>query len=308
MNKSDRSALVYADLPKAGLGNMLFVWARALVFSHLNNLPYYTSSWTHLRIGPILRRERHTRLYWGYFNSRKVLRPWQRLKLIGLSRIEEPPLEDLPQISDNAVYEFHTIPHWRDYFAGLKPHRLIIREHLMAMISEKTRRRLTGHPKPCIAMHIRMGDFRNLAEGEDFAKVGLVRTPLDYFSHFTLSIRQIAGQELPVTLFSNGSDDELAPLLAIPGVQRAGRNSDIIDLLLMANSQLIICSAGSTFSYWAGFLADAPVLLHPDHIHEPLRPDSVNERYFEGGVREPSDQWPLLLKQNIIELAAFQRK
>lgn len=303
MNKHARSALVYADLPRAGLGNMLFVWARALVFSHLNNLPYYTSSWTHLKIGPILRRERHARLYWGYFDNRNVLRPWQMLRLIGLTKIKEPSLEELPQIKDNAVYEFHTIPHWRDYFAGLKPHRQIIRERIMYMVSNRTRARLDIQPRPCISIHVRMGDFRNLRAEEDFAQVGLVRTPLVYFINLILGIRQVAGKELPVTIFSDGEADELAPLLTISNVHRADRNPDIVDLLLMAQSQLIVCSAGSTFSYWAGFLSEAPVLLHPDHIHHPLRSHDVNERYFEGGVREPPDQWPSLLRRNISDLS-----
>ena len=151
-----------------------------------------------------------------------------------------------------------------------------------------------------------MGDFRHLQAGENFAQVGLVRTPLVYFIDLIRDIRQIAGKELHVTVFSDGEAEELAPLLAISGVQRANHNPDIVDLLLMAQSQLIICSAGSTFSYWASFLSEAPVLLHPDHIHQPLRPDDVNERYFEGGIRESPDRWPSLLRQNIGELTNWQ--
>lgn len=82
-----------------------------------------------------------------------------------------------------------------------------------------------------------------------------------------LNLLSNARKELPATIFSVGKDEELAPLPAVLGVQWAERNPDIVDLLLMAQSQLIIFSAGSTFGYWAGFLADAPLLLHPDHIH-----------------------------------------
>jgi len=91
----------------------------------------------------------------------------------------------------------------------------------------------------------------------------------------------------------------LQDILRLPDVCRATREADIVDLLLLARSRLLIASAGSTFSYWAGFLADAPVLLHPDHIHMPLRPSDVNQHYFEGGVRGPAETWPELLKQNI---------
>lgn len=297
-------SFVYANLPRAGLGNMLFVWARALVFAHLNNLPLYTSSWTHPKIGPLLRRERHTRLYWGYFESREVLKSWQRLGLWRLARIDESPLEQLSRLQDHTLYVFSTIPHWDDYFVGLKPHRELIRERLLGMVSAKTRRRLASQARPCIAVHVRMGDFRALRTNEDFADVGHVRTPLAYFTDLIEGIRLVAGKELPATVFSDGKDEELAPLLAVPGVQRAERNPDIVDLLLMAQSQLIICSAGSTFGYWAGFLADAPLLLHPDHIHQPLRPGNVNTQFFEGGVTSVVAQWPELFRANIQGIAA----
>ena len=36
----------HAELPKAGLGNKLFVWAKALALSRLNELPLVVSGWT----------------------------------------------------------------------------------------------------------------------------------------------------------------------------------------------------------------------------------------------------------------------
>lgn len=82
-----------------------------------------------------------------------------------------------------------------------------------------------------------------------------------------LNLLSNARKELPATIFSVGKDEELAPLPAVLGAQWAERNPDIVDLLSMAQSRLIIFSAGSTFGYWAGFLADSPLLLHPDHIY-----------------------------------------
>ena len=57
---------VYVDFPKVGLGNMLLVWARAVVFCKLNNLDLTTSSWWGLRWGALLRRESKKRLYYQY--------------------------------------------------------------------------------------------------------------------------------------------------------------------------------------------------------------------------------------------------
>jgi len=56
-----------------------------------------------------------------------------------------------------------------------------------------------------------------------------------------------------------------------------------------------VTSAGSTFSYWSGFLADAPLIMHPDHIYAPIRPVSINERFYEGPLI-PDNQPDLIVK------------
>jgi hypothetical protein len=52
-------------------------------------------------------------------------------------------------------------------------------------------------------------------------------------------------------------------------------------LILLSRSKIIITSAGSTFSYWAGFLSDSPIIMHPDHIHHSIRL-SHESGYYEG--------------------------
>lgn len=297
----ETTALVWARLPHAGLGNMLFVWARALVFARLNGLPLLTSGWSRIHLGPILRCERQWRFYGRYFRALDSV-PWSLkwLARFGSAHITEPEvaLLDSPPGS-NRVYVFSRIPHWRDYFGSFREQRDLVRVSLLQMLQAKHQERLQQLARPWIGVHIRRGDFRLLRPGEDFSKVGLVRTPLDYFIDLIAGVRQIHGRDLPVMVFSDGHDHELEAVLRLSGVGRAPRQPDVLDLLLLARSRLIIASAGSTFSYWAGFLADAPLLLHPDHIHAPLRPADVNQQYFEGGVRGPAAGWPALLKQNI---------
>src|SRR4051812_47874626 len=60
-------SIVYVKFPKTGLGNMLLVWARALIFAKLNHMELQTSSWWGFRWGAFLRREQKKRLYWRYF-------------------------------------------------------------------------------------------------------------------------------------------------------------------------------------------------------------------------------------------------
>lgn len=301
-------SLVFALLPYAGLGNMLFVWARALVFSRLNELPLMTAGWGYIHIGPIIRKERHQRFYGRYFSQIDAVPLWRKwLALSCYTKIHEPEITTLSTLPGrNSLYVFSQIPHWQDYFGSIREHRDMVRSALEQMLKSNYRERLMQLERPWIGVHIRRGDFRPLQPGENFAKVGLVRTPLEYFRELIIGVRQIHGTDLPVTVFSDGYDEELQEILRLPGVCRATRQPDIIDLLLLARSRLLIASAGSTFSYWAGFLADAPVLLHPDHIFMPLRAQDVNQYYFEGGVHGPAESWPELLKYNIQAIDATE--
>lgn len=286
----------FAKLPRAGLGNMLFVWARAEVFAYLNQIPVFTSSWTQPRLGPTLRREKGKRIYWRYFRKTSSLHRWhQWWSLASFTHVFEPTVEVLsPEENDKKnLYIFSRIPHWSDYFSDIRAHRDYVRNRLWEILVSPYQRMINDSPIPLIAIHVRRGDFRELQPGENFAKVGLVRTPLAYFSELIDSIRELHGTSLPATIFSDGSAQELQELLQKPNVALASSGPDIVDLFLLSKSKLLITSAGSTFSFWAAFLSDAPVLLHPDHIHGAIRPKSGSTVSFEGGVRGPSELWPV---------------
>jgi len=54
-------------------------------------------------------------------------------------------------------------------------------------------------------------------------------------------------------------------------------------LIKLSKSKIIIASAHSSFSEWAGFLFDSPIIRHPDHIHGKIR----NEKeLFEGTIEQ----------------------
>lgn len=293
---------VFAELPRAGLGNMLFVWARAEVFAHINQFPFFTSSWTKMRIGPILRLEKSKRLYWRYFRNIWPIPTWQKWwVLLTYPRVKEPPLAPVSSElnKQKCLYVFSDIPHWRNYFAGIQEHRDYVRSRLWQMLNPAYQMMVESSPIPCIAVHVRRGDFRELQPGEDFARVGLVRTPLSYFRDRINGVRDVHGSQLPVTIFSDGSSEELDELLQMPDVTLSPAKPDIVDLWLLAKSQLLVASAGSSFSYWAAFLLDAPVLLHPDHIQGRIRPLPAENDHFEGGVRGSPQNWPARLIESI---------
>lgn len=300
MTSEKKHSFCHAKLPNAGLGNKLFVWAKALVFARMNQLPLIVTGWTQFQLAPILRGN-DWRLYWNYFQPVKEVNWFNQLSLRRRARIiAEPPVAPFETGQDSVVFEFSKLPHWSNFFGDLKPHREMIRSALMEMLTPARRRELERVARPAICVQVRMGDFRLLKKGEDFAKVGAVRTPLTYFADLIQGIRELHKTELPVQIISDGRPADLRELLNLPKVSMySGKNTAIVDLLIMANSRILIPSAGSTFGYWAGFLGNNTLILHSDHIYKTIRPDSVNKDYYEGAAVGPAQQWPDLLKNNI---------
>jgi hypothetical protein len=298
----------YADLPSAGLGNKMLVWARAVAFARQNPMSLFVTGWEQIKLGPLLRRERSARLYFGYFDDPCAVDPLGGLILRRAERrCVEPEIAALPPLAAGepvTAYVFREVPHWSDYFAGIREHCGQVRAAFHAIVKPEHRREVSRRPAPFIGVHVRLGDFRALRPGEDFAKVGQVRAPLSYFRSRIEGIRRVYGGTAPVTLFSDGRDEDLAELLALPEVRRSTGPSDLVDLLLLARSRAIVVAPGSSFGQWAGFLADAPVLHHPAHFHAPSRPPELNERWYEGPAGESAESWAPLLIENLRRMGA----
>ncbi len=301
MKNKKRTSFVIARLPNAGLGNKLLVWARAFLFAQRNQLPLVVVGWTGFQLSPLL-LGRDLRWYWNYFRDVDEVGLWRRIVAKQSFKTVIEPKFDESVCGQGCVYEFRDVPHWSDYFADLKPSRDLVRSALFSMLSDARKLEVQKLEKPIIAIQVRMGDFRPLAPGEDFAKVGQVRTPLNYFCKLIANIREIHGSLLPVTLFSDGQPSLLQDLLAMPGVKLASKNSAIADICLMASSKVLVPSAGSTFGYWGGFLGDCALIMHPDHTHSKIRSNEGLVSYFEGIAPENTESFDELLKENIRDI------
>jgi hypothetical protein len=289
-----------AILPNAGLGNKLFPWAHAQVFGVINGINACAIGWTRPHIGPLLRGESQLRFYRRYLTQSGADLLASALLSAKGNIVRNAPLKQVDStLLLNHLFVWNQAPHWSDYFYELREFRNLIKALIWKTIIPSVRLEVARIVPPVVAVHIRCGDFRQLQVGEDFNKVGGTRTPLEYFVAIIQEVRHCHGSTLPVMVFTDGHFSEIAAVLRLPAVQAAPRNSPITDLLLMSKAQLIITSASSTFGYWAGFLADSPLLLHPGHIHAPIRPESVNNSFFEGAALGSSSEWPDLLVRNI---------
>ena len=290
-------SLILCKLSKAGLGNQLFPLMRAFVFGHLNNLPVMVTGYNHFTIGPYLRGDKSKRSYAGYFTFQKGIIDQQlnNLKLLRYRKFEreiEPSLESV-KIEEHHLYVFSKLPEWSDYFYGLKEHRALVLQLFNSLISPSVKNKMHHLTPPCIGVHMRMGDFKKLKPGEDFSKVGVVRTPEEYYVDVINQVRALHGSDLPVSIFTDGHKHEITMLLSLKNTTLIEGNLDIVDMLLLSKSKIILTSAGSTFSYWAGFLSDSTIIMHPDHIYKSIRPKSLESILYEGKFDSAN---PLLVK------------
>jgi Glycosyl transferase family 11 len=299
--------LVYPQLPRAGLGNMLLIWARAILFAHVNSLPVVAPTWSKMTIGPYLRGERDKRYYGNLFSNKDYVSRVNyfiaSLKKKHLhynpviSKIELSNLE--PEEVDCHLFIFNQFPHWSDYFVDLKDHQPIIKDKLLSSIRPSVLATISNRPTPHIGLHIRMGDFRVLNSEDDFTILGGVRTPFSWFISVIDLIRETAGYDVPVTIFSDGYDYELKELLKLSMVSRASSASALSDMLTLSRSKLLVTSSGSTFSYWASYLGQCPTIWHPAHFNTGVFPCDISHSIFEGGFDPASMAVPDLLIRNI---------
>jgi hypothetical protein len=279
--------LVVCKFPKAGLGNQLFPIMKALVFAHINNLPFVAVNYHQVKLGPYLRGEKSKRKYSGYFNFEKGFlgESLDKFRFAFYRQIIEEPELDLLKDS-TTCYRFQKMPHWKDFFAQLKDHRDLVVQLFWKALNEDVLQRVNSLPAPVVGVHVRMGDFYKLQSGQDFSKVGGTRTPEQYFVDTIEGVRRMHGTCMPVSIFTDGFVHEFERLFKMENVHLVEGNNDIEDMIQLSKSRVIIASAASTFGYWSGFLSNAPLIKHPDHIHESIRPASMANEVFEGKFDE----------------------
>src|SRR6185437_6203840 len=119
-----------------------------------------------------------------------------------------------------------------------------------------------------IGMHVRLGDFRVPAAGADYAGAANLSLPLDWFRRVALSLMGALGDRLQFLLVSDGTREQLTPLLeTVPCVVTADLpNGDCSDVLALADCDLLVCSA-STYSHLAAFLSDSPYVWFAPNLH-----------------------------------------
>lgn len=301
--------LVYPKLPRVGLGNMLFIWANALVFAEINQFSIVEPSWgkASIRLGSYIRNEKYKRFYGNYFSNKGYVSQLtcliQNIKGATINFNPDIVKVDFPSNDiNNHIFIFDRILRYQNCFADLKIHQKLIKEKLLSNIRENLLEEIIKRESPRIGIHIRLSDFQKqkVSNGNLEPLSGFTRTPIHWFVDVLNIIREIAGYSVPAVVFSDGYQHELQPLLQLDHVSLAPKALAIEDLVVLSKSHLLIASSGSTFSQWASFLGQCPTIWYParNHPGDTLTND-LKKIIFEGIYNPKMMDIPELLAYNI---------
>ena len=138
--------------------------------------------------------------------------------------------------------------------------------------------------EPFIGIHVRLGDFTKVSDPSGIRPdQNNIRLPLSWYVEKLKQLRAGLG-EMPATVFSDGSDDELAELLAQPNVSRAQKQSAVTDMLSIAQASVLI-SSGSGFSLWGAFLGEVPRVCFPGQ--NVVRAHDAPNMEAQSGIGDP---------------------
>ncbi|MEE2700027.1 MAG: alpha-1,2-fucosyltransferase [Bacteroidota bacterium] len=259
----------------AGLGNILFPWARALVYAKENNCRRIQTTWKNLKIGTFLRMERDKRLYFDLFTGNDGVSGLKKFWLLNFS---------------NKVRYFKGMD---DLFTPFQTHQTFVKEELLKIINPCHLDNANKFNTNSIAIHIRMGDFEN-PKNEQILRDGNwnYRLPIKWYKNIIEQLRKES--DLPIFIFSDVEDEDLAEILALKDCKRAYFGSAISDMIALSNAKILVSSA-STFSMWGSFLGQMPTIWFPGQLRQRL----INDNNVFEGELDYDDELPISIKEII---------
>ena len=243
----------------AGLGNKLFPWARAIVISGIYNYDFLDPVWFSPRGASIIRGgidyKKALNKIWLFNNFINREHDISFLRSLMISstqfqlfdRLEEPVFNIASKNKINICFRWNACHE----FSDLMEFRGLILDNLKKITRKKSisfYERYEG--KKFIGLNIRTGkDFVRL----NSSKQGYFLTEIDWFVRALKIIRNMEGN-LPAIIVSDGGEKELRAILTEPDTFLLNSSNAIEDLLVLAESKILLGSGNSTFSAWASFL------------------------------------------------------
>lgn len=240
-----------AKLPRSGLANQLFVWARAAKFCMENNAILLKPCFSQLTLGPWLRGQKDKRTYLGLFKTDPEREVAGFKNLCVRAFAQQMGFEAWRKTQGGPVSARRRIVAFQregEKFTEINGWSAPLADWLVRIARPEQIRLAESVGEVAVGVHVRFGDLG-----------GAQRHPIGWYVAALRFVRSVAGQ-VPATLFSDGSEAELAELLALPGVTWARGGSALSDLLALSRSRFVIGSGCSSFTAWAVFLGGMPAM------------------------------------------------
>ena len=298
--KLSEKDLGFVRLGGAGLGNILFTYARAAVCARDYGYRLIWPTWFSFKLGPLLRREMDKRFYNDLFQNNcgaisGIRKLWY---LMSKKRVPECEKGHGDRF-DNKIIEFTG---FEGCFEEILYDSAYVREMLEKNLKKKNRAALTYDFSGTIGVHIRLGDFGRVSADEVKNGRHDSALPIDWYAGVIRQIREYAGREVKACIFSDGTDEELAPVLALPAVERISFGTSIADIMALSRVPLFVAS-GSSFSMWARYLGRMSCICYTNEIKQKILTEKDSSFEYEtDGVIAPE------IGERIRDILARQKK
>lgn len=148
----------------------------------------------------------------------------------------------------------------------------LVYEDLVKNLNKKQLKALSFDGKAAICMHVRLGDFFRVSMEEVKAGKHCSSIPIEWYVAMAEELRKIIGKSVKIFVFSDGTDDELEPLLSLPNTERYTTGSAIGDILALSTAGIFVAS-GSSFSMWARYLGRMTTIMFPNQVKQKILQD-----------------------------------
>ncbi len=245
----------------AGLGNILFPWAKALVYSKQYNLKQIPTTWRAIKFGTFLRKEKDKRLYYNLFKEKNNIGFIKKFFLLNFS---------------NKVKFFNSMDNLFDDF---KFEHKYVKGQLIKIINPIHLSQISNFNHKFIGVHIRRGDFL-ISQDESELRNGLwnYRVPTKWYLSLIKKLKQYTN--LPIYIFSDTYCEDLLDIIELENCKYISTGSAISDMIALSKSKLLLTS-GSTFSMWSSFLGQSHTIWFPGQMRQTLM---LSKNIYEGEV------------------------
>jgi len=255
MSRGIPSIAVYPKMHKSGLGNLLWMWAKAYCWARDHDLPLLTPNWVQWDWKRYIQFNPDKRNYLGYFNNDGYIGGWRRSHMLASYRRIRPEQYE-PGLSRRLV----VFDSMGDFTPLIGRHKMI-QEAFCSIVRPAHLPDPKDYPDRYIALHVRMGDFSPVDVSEIQHGKTNMRLPLEWYRDALRACRNMLGQDIPAVIFSDGTPGELELLLKEKNIQLANGSSAMSDLIALSRACLLVASR-SSFSLWAAYIGQMPVIYH----------------------------------------------